>query len=218
MGAEVSGHILMPVAVNGPDGPVIVPAGNGLAAMLTLAAAYGTRVPGYRPGFVRTLYTYNVDRPRFTAGSAAWRRDLAIIKNAFYRAQAAGRFNVGLEFRVVRRPEEPDLLYAGMFDRRGVPEAVVFVRTSGTERKIGTYLRGAEAHAAFLMETGAAVVRAHRVLKDLASPAGRAERAVLAARTAGRAPVRAAICRRHGLSPADWDALLHGMRREGLPP
>jgi len=218
VGAEVSGHILTPAAVDGPDGPVIVFAGNGLLAMLTLVAAYGTAVPGYAPGFVKTLYTYNVDRARFTAGSPAWRRDLALIRAAFRRGRAAGRFGPGLRFRVVTRPEEPDLLYAGMFDRRGVPAAVVFVRTSGTERKIGTYLRGAQAHAAFLLETGERVARIHRELKDGDHPQARAERDVLAALARGRAPACATICRRRGLSAADWDALLHGMRREGLLP
>ncbi len=154
LGLESSGHIILPVKVESPEGIKELRAGNGLfSALMTLCAIVEyentqaeTDRPFYEPyppGFSKTFYTYFVDKNLFSPESPAWKKDSIIIEEGldeWVRSQN-GAQKRSYRFSFVREiKKDKNLLYYCM--RQGdVSCASIFIRNSGTENKNAVYLK-----------------------------------------------------------------------------
>ena len=226
VGQEVSGHILWPMYTKGPDGSgSSILSGNGLlTALSALVAARRRRLsPGelaepFEGGAFLTMYTYNVNKALFFSGSRAWQEDVKAAGAALDDAVGEGFES----WRIQERAEEPDMLYIALEDAGGAPVGAVFARNSGTENKTGVYARGRKSLEPLLRNVCLTLRGIHqRMLKDVESPGWEIETAVLEALKDGPLapeglgePVRERIG--HGIGGKVLDAVLFGMRKEGL--
>lgn len=152
LGGEESGHTITPGIVTDGSGQLrIVFAGNGLKAFFnTLAATevYWQQLKGtaeffnrlhrpFKPGYKKTFYVYYTDRQKLSNPSI--RKEL--IHTIHDEIQQ--RFQTGYQVAQVDKSEEPDMIYFEISPAAGsFPQAIVFVRNSGTEEKTGVYVRG----------------------------------------------------------------------------
>ena len=147
-GVEVSGHVIFPVMVAGPDGkPTVLLSGNGLlTGLLTLAAIKSLRLPPERiyrpfePGFSRTRYIYFVDKTMFHAGSSVWNSSAEIVGTLVTAMKADGRLPQDTCLTLEPK-EDPGVLYCTLSGGEGVL-GCVFMRNSGTEDKTAIYVKG----------------------------------------------------------------------------
>jgi phosphoglucosamine mutase len=225
VGEEVSGHVLWPTAVRTPDGEIAhVLTGNGLLTALSALAAAArlglepARIARPFPeGAFVTRYTYNVNKAMFFPGSHAWGEDLAAIGKALDALKGASFAS----WRVIDKPDEPEMLYVGLFDSQDTLVGAVFARNSGTENKTGVYARGEKTLEPVLGELCQLLWKIHRrVLKDKHCKGFIAENAVLKALESGplaKADLPGRISDAgETLSEQEIDAILFGMRKEGL--
>ena len=169
---ESSGHSITSGRLLCRDGRrVNFYAGNGLkAAINTLVSVHGKDVADvaapFPAGFKKTFYVYYTHKARLTKGSAILQQVESLLSVAL----------LGLgEVRRVDFPEEPDMLYMGVYSG-GVQRAGVFVRNSGTEDKTGVNVRGQKADAAALLAVGAQLCTVlYTEMKNRAHPMARAE-------------------------------------------
>ena len=226
LGQEVSGHVLWPVETAGPEGEAaMVLTGNGL--LTALRALLAARELGlspaemaepFTPGTFITMYTYNVDKALFFAGSRAWQADVKAATAVLQRAAGRGFAS----WRLLERAEEPDMLYVRLDDESGSPLGAVFARNSGTENKTGIYARGVKSLEPVLREVCQAMAKLHGwILKDKTSLAYMVEMAVRAL-IEERPMDESAVVERIGemldehVSGGEVEAVLFGMRKEGL--
>ncbi len=225
LGQEVSGHILWPSRTRAPGGAATVVTGNGLQTALTALAA--SRRLGldcrefarpFEPGTFVTKYTYNVDKAVFFKGSRAWQADIKAVRETLEGLTGAEI----TDFRIVERPEEPDMLYIALTDGGKNQTGAVFARNSGTENKTGVYARGPKSLEQVLHGICLRLAALHRdALKDEESLEFGVERAVLEALEAGpldqdavRGAVEAGLGR--DVEKGAFESVLFGMRKEGL--
>ncbi|HUW57904.1 MAG TPA: hypothetical protein VMZ92_14785 [Planctomycetota bacterium] len=226
VGEEASGHLVWPVEAATPTGTATVVTGNGLltglrgaAAVLRLGLATPEAAEPFKPGVVKTFYTYFVDRARFYRGSPVWREDLRIAHDELARRKAAGEMPAAADFRPTDFDDDPDMLYLNVEQGDNVLGAI-FARNSGTENKTATYARGRREFETPLVRIARAVNDNHiRAMKDDRLPEARAGDALAAAvsRT-GELPVVKArrLAAKHGIrSEADFVALVFALTREG---
>ncbi|MBI4664890.1 MAG: hypothetical protein HY751_00625 [Nitrospinae bacterium] len=165
VGAEESGHSIIPGVVDSSGKSITVFAGNGLKGALNAFAATAgltgsitakeifnlLRSP-FPAGFKKTMYVYYVEKTRWKRGAALWED----VKKTVTAQMAPILPDMGLEEMV--RPEEPDMLYMKI-TRGGAHVASLFIRNSGTEDKTGVNLRGPQELAQALLELGETAVR-----------------------------------------------------------
>jgi len=166
VGSEETGHNITTGWLDLESGgrmPVFF--GNGLkSALNTFAAtehlfknksirAYFSAIhKPFKPGFKETLYVYYIRKELFHQDSAIWKK----VKQSLLGDVKA----VGFKGRIVRFPEDPDMLYISLTPAGGkTPTAGIFVRNSGTENKISVNLRGDRKQARALKKIGETAMR-----------------------------------------------------------
>ncbi|MDA1001196.1 MAG: hypothetical protein O2807_11875 [bacterium] len=189
LGGEESGHTVVPGL--SPDALGVTrrfAAGDGLKSFLNTCAAvkgladrlplpevYARLEQPFPRGYKKILYAYHVDRGRFGPHEAAW--DAAGKAMAEAAEKALPR---GTAFRWTALEDDPAVLYLQIEDPQKGEIGVVYVRNSGTERKIGASLRGPRAWSSALDSIGGAAIRCLLPrMKDGDLPEARAERAAL---------------------------------------
>jgi len=227
VGEEPSGHLVFPV-----DLPVsarrkkTIFTGNGLvtglrgaAAILGLGLKPAEAAQPFRPGVVRTFYTYFVDRARFHRESAVWRKDVEIARKELDALKSKGEMPGVSELRPVDFEDDPDMLYLSVEAGRNVLGAV-FARNSGTENKTATYARGRADCETQLVAIAQKVNHNHgRMMKDERIPEAHAAQALSAAlskkRSLSLAEARR-IAEELGVrGEAGFAALLFALARQG---
>ncbi|MGK7346713.1 MAG: hypothetical protein ACNS63_12985 [Candidatus Nitrospinota bacterium M3_3B_026] len=193
IGAEESGHIVVPSVIDTKEGPRAVFAGDGLKSLLNSYAVLSGPLMGplspaerigrlrhpFPGGYKRTIYIYYVDKSLWSEGSELWRKVSGVVEESV-RAEWEG---AGIE--IMTLPEDRETLYMKITES-GSHAASVFVRNSGTEDKTGVSLRGPMAARELLDRTGEAAARVLLAgMKDMTSPMARAEAALLEAVEAG---------------------------------
>ena len=182
IGSEESGHTITAGVLTtstGREVPVFI--GNGLkSAINTLVASQEMRTADthwpFSPGLKRNFSIYYVRKERFYHNSVIYERVASVIEGA-------------CDWGVVERmvfDEEPEMLYLAVRDTAGRQLAAIFVRNSGTEEKIGVYVRGRQEDAAVLTSIGtAATAYLTTAMKDGDHPMVKAEKKVLKALQGG---------------------------------
>jgi len=139
--------------------------GNGLKSALNTFAAtealfkkksvrayFSALHKPFKPGFKKTLYVYYIRKEWFCKDSAVWKK----VKQSLLADARA----IGFKGRIVKFPEDPDMLYISLTPADGkTPTAGVFVRNSGTENKISVNLRGDRKQARPLTRIGEHAIR-----------------------------------------------------------
>lgn len=227
LGGEESGHTLVPGRLSDAYGNSrLLAVGDGLKSFLNTCAAVG-RLAGdidlravYRAlaapfprGYKKTLYAYHVDRRRFEPGGEAWEAARAALETA------AEGLPDGASSRWAPLKDDPSVLYLAVEDSGGRPAASIYVRNSGTERKVGVVLRGPVAWREALLAVGEAVRRALIVrMKDEDDPNARAEAALLLRLQEGALDPGAVDAALEGDPVADFGAPVSpaGIRKDAL--
>jgi phosphomannomutase len=166
VGSEETGHNITTGLLELESGKTLpVFFGNGLkSALNTFAAteflfnkksvrAYFNAIhKPFKPGFKGTLYAYYIKKKLFHNDSAIWRQ----VKKSLM----AGAKTIGFKGRIVKFPEDPDMLYIALTPAtEKSPTAGIFVRNSGTENKISVNLRGNNKDAVQLKTIGETALR-----------------------------------------------------------
>lgn len=206
IGSEESGHTVTTGFLQvSPGRTEICFVGNGLKSALNTFASVERLCSGKTPGeyydllaapfpsgFKRTLYVFYIDKGLFRSGSPVFREVEEEAASALRE-----RFPSTMGLKRVILPQDPELMYLGIEDREGRRVAVLFVRNSGTEDKIGVTLRSQSGWAEPLADAGEIVRRKLiETMKDRSKPEWRAEAACLRAiadGTAGNLPETAGI-------------------------
>ncbi len=173
LGLEPSGHLIFPVPIVNDNGEqVFLRAGNGLLTSLyTLAAikALGLSIDRiaepYVPGYSETFYTYFVDKSLFYRGSRIWKLDEEMIFKAYENLKKSDSFfrDTSLVFTI---KEDVHMLYASIV-KNNLLLAAVFCRNSGTEDKIGVYIKCQRELEHFLFPVGVSLNLSHmEIMKD----------------------------------------------------
>lgn len=95
----------------------------------------------FEAGYKTTLYAYYVDKDKLAL-------ILPVLKTVIEKT-AVEELGRGVEARFMVKPEDPNMLYYGLF-RGGKQIGAVFVRNSGTEKKTSIYGRGPTSESAKL--------------------------------------------------------------------
>jgi len=227
LGGEESGHTLVPGRLSDAYGNSrLLAVGDGLKSFLNTCAAVG-RLSGdvdrqavyqalaepFPRGYKKTLYAYHVDRRRFEPGSEAWEAARAALETAVESLPD------GAASRWAPLENDPSVLYLAVDNSEGRPAAAIYVRNSGTERKVGVVLRGPMAWGKALLAAGEAVLYSLITrMKDEAAPNARAEAALLLRLDKGALDTRAVDEMLEGDPVADFGAPVGpaGIRKEAL--
>jgi phosphomannomutase len=146
IGTEESGHNITEGFLTCEDGSEIsIFLGNGLKSAINTFTAtqslleskpqtYFTALRSpFPPGYKQTFYIYYIKKDLYHKNSQLWEQ----LKKSIYKEARDKGFNPS----VINFGEEPDLLYISLTSKLKNP-AAIFIRNSGTEKKIGVYLRG----------------------------------------------------------------------------
>ncbi len=195
VGSEETGHSVTAgrIELPGEGRERVVYFGNGLKSALNLFAAtralseesqgeeyYRRLHHPFEPGFKRTMQVYYTARERLRPGS-----EVFVELESLLKREGAKRLDGGLEAELVRREEEPGMIYLAFNDTSSpagdpLTRAAVFIRNSGTEEKTSVYLRCDGKYQEVLNELGEdLVVALSRLMKREDGPYARAESAVL---------------------------------------
>ncbi|MBT3352095.1 MAG: hypothetical protein HN400_12500, partial [Nitrospinaceae bacterium] len=227
LGGEESGHSIVPGRLSDAFGNSrLLAVGDGLKSFLNTCAAIGslaedmdirafyqTLAEPFPRGYKKTLYAYHVDRRRFEPGGEAWEAARAALETG------AKDLPHGTSTRWAPLEDDPSVLYLAVDDSEGRPAAAIYVRNSGTERKIGVVLRGPVAWRAALYTVGQAVLNSLLPrMKDEADPNARAEAALLLRLSEGALDAKAVDEMLERDPVVDYGAPVSsaGVRREAL--
>ena len=217
VGAEESGHIVVPVKAGGKT----VYCGNGIFTgllALSLIKRYGCTMKEicspYEEGFLKTFYTYLVEKTLFQRGSAVFDSDREIAFAEFKRLKKEAGLEGELEEKVFE--DDPDMLYFLVKAGKNRETAgAVFARNSGTENKTGVYLRCAPDFSGILMKLSLKLVENHRnCLKDRNNPDTALEKEALRLLSAGRVLKASELKSSHNRGEAHLKAFFYGMAKE----
>lgn len=189
LGGEASGHTVVPGLLSDALGNVRrFAAGDGLKSFLNTCAAvkglagrlplrevYARLEAPFTRGYKKILYAYHVDRSRFVPQGERWEAAGRVMEEAAGRALPRGA-----ACRWAPLDDDPAVLYMQIENPEKREAGAVYVRNSGTERKIGVSLCGPQAWAPALETIGSAALESllpH--MKDDSLPEARAERAAL---------------------------------------
>ncbi len=217
VGAEESGHIVVPVRAGGKT----VYCGNGIFTgilALSLIKHYGSTMKEicspYDEGFQKTFYTYIVEKALYQRGSAAFDSDREIASAEFKKLKKELNLEGDLEEKYFE--DDPDMLYlqAKTGKNRDVAGAI-FARNSGTENKTGVYIRCIPAFSGMMLRVALKLVENHRnLLKDRGNPDSALEKETLRLLAAGSGLKLSDLRRTHHSGEAHLRAFLYGMAKE----
>jgi len=163
IGSEESGHNITEGFLTCEGGREIsIFLGNGLKSALNTFTAtqhlLGSKPQTYfsalrrpfPPGYKQTFYIYYIKKHLYHKNSQLWEQ----LKKIIYKEARDNGFNPS----VINFGEEPDLLYISLTSKSN-NHAAIFIRNSGTEKKIGVYLRGSVSDAKKLGPIGQKCVK-----------------------------------------------------------
>jgi len=146
IGSEESGHNITEGFLTCEDGREIsIFLGNGLKSAINTFTAtqslleskpqtYFTALRSSFPsGYKQNFYIYYIKKDLYHKNSPLWEQ----LKKSIYKEARDKGFNPS----IINFGEEPDLLYISLTSKLK-NHAAIFIRNSGTEKKIGVYLRG----------------------------------------------------------------------------
>ena len=226
IGEEASGHVVLPCKIGKGRGGTIL-TGNGLISGILGAEALvwtGNPVENvhpYKPGVMKTFYTYFVDKTRLRRGGTVWAADIKAAQKGLTGAILAQELPSSTQMAEQVFPDDEDMLYLSIV-AEGSTIGVVFTRASGTEDKVAVYARGGQQFAKGILGIAREVVRNHALtLKDRRRPEAQAEAAILnaAGTQVGLTAERAMdILRKAGITMAEPSvhSLLTAMRKQGF--
>jgi phosphomannomutase len=163
IGSEESGHSITEGFLTCEDGREIsVFLGNGLKSAINTFTATQTLLDSkpktyfttlrspFPPGYKQTFYIYYIKKHLYYKNSLLWEQ----LKKFIYKEARDKGFNPS----VINFGEEPDLLYISLTSKLK-NHAAIFIRNSGTEKKIGVYLRGSSSETKKLEPIGQKCVK-----------------------------------------------------------
>ncbi|MEI7904631.1 MAG: hypothetical protein WCI43_04360 [Candidatus Firestonebacteria bacterium] len=214
VGAEDSGHIVIPVKVKDKN----VYCGNGmLTGLLALALIKIYEVPvrevcsPFDEGKRKTYYTYLSDKKLFRRGSPIFLADREMFIREFGKLSVKHNFHGKIEERIFE--DDLDMLYLTVSEGK-TPVGALFVRNSGTETKTSVNFRCREAYYQLFDELAMHVAIYHRqVLKARNNPEAQAEKKVLELFFKGKHRY-ADMKKEIKMDDANLRALLFGMSKE----
>ncbi len=214
IGAEESGHVIIPIKVNGKT----VFCGNGLLTGLTALACirkYEISVKDicspYKEGYKKTFYTYLVNKKLFQRGSPVFNADKAIAIKEFSQLKKEQGFKGSIEECIFK--DDIDMLYLSVLSEKKSVGAI-FIRNSGTETKTSINIRCLETIQELLVKIAQKIAVYHsKVLKDTSNPDVAHETKVLKILVKGR-PQITDLQRKIPLPDVHLKALLYGMSKE----
>ncbi len=217
VGAEESGHIVVPIRAGGKT----VYCGNGIFTgilALSLIKHYGSTMKEicspYDEGFQKTFYTYIVEKTLFQRGSAVFEADREIAAAEFKKSKKDMNLDGELEEKVFEN--DPDMLYLrAKSGKNGDVAGAIFARNSGTENKTGVYIRCIPAFSGIMLNVALKLVEHHRKsLKDRGNPDTALEKETLRLLAAGNGLKLQDLRRPHHFGEAHLKAFLYGMAKE----
>ena len=180
VGAEESGHSIVPVKISGKN----VYTGNGIFVGL-LCLSYllknKTNFDGicrpFEEGVKKTYYTYLVDKKLFQRGSYVFDADRKIIGKKFKKLAKKYRFKGKIEEKIFN--DEPDMLNMSV-TLKGKVIGMIFARNSGTETKTSVNIRCKAEYKDIFTGIASKVAAYHsKVLKDSRNPDTAKEKVIL---------------------------------------
>jgi phosphoglucosamine mutase len=180
IGAEESGHIIIPVRV----GKKKVYTGNGILAGLTCLSyivenklSLSQIVYPFEEGFKKTYYTYLVDKKLFQRGSKVFNNDKRILIEEFKKVKKQYNFKGKIEEIVF--DDDIDMLYLLVKNNKEIIGRI-FIRNSGTETKTSVNIRCKIDYKDIFVYLAEKVILYHRrVLKDKSNPYTIVEKLIL---------------------------------------
>jgi len=146
IGSEESGHLITLGKIKSGDMIMPVFIGNGIKCALNSMAAIMKIIPyleqqqyyrwlsnPFPSGYQKSLHVYYVDKSLLHEESDLRKQLQALLLENLKWP--------GMEKKIVQNQQEPQMLMIRVF-QRNLPVAMVYVRNSGTEDKLGLYLRG----------------------------------------------------------------------------
>jgi phosphoglucosamine mutase len=228
VGLEVSGHLIFPVRFTDDFGTsASLFSGIGLlTGLLTLVAIRDLRLDAekiirpFEPGFSRTFYCFFVDKSKFCRNSSVWMSDRSIAEAKACELKKRNRLAMDMRL-VVEDKEDLNVLYVSLVNDLGL-QGCVFVRNSGTEDKIATYVKGRPDLKDALAEIGRGVQANHvRLMKNPARLEYGYEMFIMRSLSNRReldcGDLRTALERETGAAVRETDLLsvVHGLKKEG---
>lgn len=148
VGLEISGHLIFPISFKNDSGAeVTLLSGIGLltglmslAAIKSLGLSPERAVKPFEPGISKTYYVFFVDKSKFYRNSNIWVKDCELIQNEISKFINEGLLSSDTEL-VFEGKEDPNILYVNIVNTEGL-RGCIFIRNSGTEDKIATYVQG----------------------------------------------------------------------------
>ncbi len=163
IGSEESGHNITEGFLTCEDGREIsIFLGNGLKSAINTFTATQTLLESkpqtyftalrspFPPGYKQNFYIYYINKYLYYKNSPLWEQ----LKKSIYKESRDNGFNP----TIINFGEEPDFLYISLTSKLK-NHAAIFIRNSGTEEKIGVYLRGSVGDAKKLEPIGQKCVK-----------------------------------------------------------
>lgn len=170
VGVEVSGHLIFPIEfVNDLNQKVKLLSGNGLlTSLMVLAAIKELNLSTERiflpfeQGISKTFYVFFIDKSKFYRDSTVWIKDIELIKNEFSKLIKNREVNSDTKL-LFEQKEDPNVLYINIVNTNGL-QGCIFIRNSGTEDKIATYVQGKKEIEGILYNIGKVLNNNHSLL------------------------------------------------------
>lgn len=170
LGVENSGHVIIPIEITDKDSKKHeLRTGNGLlTALYTIIAikklnlSFDKVISPFKPMITKTYYTYFVDKNKFYKDSKVWKEDLTIINNKISEINLKKQFWAEINVKIEDK-EDKNMLYINFYLNKEII-GCIFVRNSGTEDKIATYIQTADFTSSFLLDLGKEINQNHKNL------------------------------------------------------
>ncbi len=223
VGSEESGHVTFGLNVINQMGDRIkVYTGDGLLSVLRALsemkrcnASIDEMIHPFIPGYKAIRYAYFVDQSLFYRGSEIWRENYKEAMTMLIEG-CPQQYTV----REFEFPNCSDMLYFAVLDESGSTAGTLFVRNSGTEKKIGVAVRCTPELQPLFLNVMEHISDLHkRKMRDLTDsdyPVIRAIEDCVSDGSISLEQLKHYINKYtdKSLSPVDFEALLYGLRKE----
>ena len=170
VGVEVSGHIIFPIEfANDANQNVKLLAGNGLlTCLMALAAIKELNLSSeemflpFKPSISKTFYVFFIDKSNFYRDSTVWKTDIKLVNNEILDLIETNKVGVDTKL-IIEQKENPNVLYLKIVEANEL-KGCIFVRNSGTEDKIATYVQGRQDIEDILYDIGKKLNKNHALL------------------------------------------------------
>jgi hypothetical protein len=224
VGLEISGHLIFPVDVAGPDGKkrTLLSGVGLLTGLFSMCAILGLGfeeekiIEPFEPGFSKTFYVFFVDKTLHYRGSGLWNKDKELIEKEI--AEAIKEYKLPEQTQIqYEDKEDENVLYINILNGEKLL-GVIFVRNSGTEDKNAIYVKGEPQFEKALCQIGLAVQKMHTAeMKNKNRSEYIYEQAVIKNLEAGngQTDIDTVLSALNGGSESDLFGVIHGLKKEG---